>query len=79
MQRLGQGSHEQGFAETGNTFQQDMPAGNQGDECRLHNVVLSDDHFPDFRAERGKIDAKLVELILQQLFICHLGTLLRAG
>ena len=51
VEGLGDGVDEGGLAETGDTFEEDVAAADDGDEDIFDDVLLTDDEFADFRAD----------------------------
>jgi hypothetical protein len=51
VEGLGDGVDEGGFAEAGDTFEEDVAAADDGDEDIFDDVLLTDDEFADFRAD----------------------------
>jgi len=53
VEHLAERPDEQGLAEAGHALEQDMASGEKRDHCTLDDLVLADEHFGDFGAERG--------------------------
>ena len=69
-QAIGQGSDQQGFRKARDSLDDAMPAGEDGDEQLLNNLVLSHDDLADLGPEL--VNALLHALDLTQVcFLCH--------
>ena len=51
---VGQRTHQQGFAEPGHAFEQDVPAGDQGGQRVVDDVRKPNDDLTDFGAQRSR-------------------------
>jgi hypothetical protein len=67
VQGVGDRPHQERLAEPRHAFEQHVPAGNEGRQRPLHDVVLADDHLPDLRAELQEVGPEPVEVGLDRV------------
>ncbi len=60
VQRIPNGAHESGLAESRHAFEQDVAASEEGDQHLVDDFVLADDHALDFPLDRGGKFAKVM-------------------
>jgi hypothetical protein len=53
VQHFAEGAHEQGLAETGHAFEQDVAAREHGHERAVHDQVVADDDLGNLGAQGG--------------------------
>src|SRR5262249_61640059 len=58
---------QEGLAQAGHALQKHVPAGDQGAERALDDVVLADDHLADLGAEPAEVGAEPFELTLDRV------------
>ncbi len=75
IEHFAERADEQGFAQAGDAFEQDVAAGEHGDQCAFDDFLMADDHLADFVADGGIGLAKGLDL----LFCAHSGLVQQIG
>ena len=55
-------------------FQKDVPAGDQGRQRALHDVVLADDHLGDLVTHLSEVGTEMIQLLFDGFSVAHRGT-----
>lgn len=71
VERVGEGTDEEGFAEARHAFEEDVSPRDERGERAVDDLVLADDHLADFASEGFEIGSKLIEALFDLIEFGH--------